>query len=194
MFALFFLLTFTSGCAKKTTVVLLPDDDGTVGQVIVSTSSSSIELQKAGEATVISSPDSAPSVPEILEKETIDSTFGEALSALPDKPVHFLLYFFSDSTQLTMESTEIIPQILKAIRKRSSIDISVIGHSDTAGDPSYNLTLSKKRASAVARIISMQGIDKTYIHVTSHGEGNPLIKTADNVHEPRNRRVEVVVR
>jgi len=32
------------------------------------------------------------------------------------------------------------------------------------------------------------------ITVTSHGEGNPLIKTADNVSEPRNRRVEVVIR
>jgi len=30
--------------------------------------------------------------------------------------------------------------------------------------------------------------------ITYHGEGNPLIPTADNVAEPRNRRVEVVVR
>jgi len=30
--------------------------------------------------------------------------------------------------------------------------------------------------------------------VSSHGEENPLVKTADNVSNTKNRRVEVVVR
>ena len=31
------------------------------------------------------------------------------------------------------------------------------------------------------------------IRTNSHGEGNPLVKTADNVNEPQNRRVEVTI-
>ncbi len=38
------------------------------------------------------------------------------------------------------------------------------------------------------------GVDPKGIRTTSHGEGNPLIPTKDNVAEPRNRRVEVIVR
>ncbi|MCP4338633.1 MAG: hypothetical protein GY799_07010 [Desulfobulbaceae bacterium] len=39
-----------------------------------------------------------------------------------------------------------------------------------------------------------KGVDSTYIKATSHWEENLLIKTADIVHEPKNRRVEVVFR
>ncbi len=72
--------------------------------------------------------------------------------------------------------------------------ISVIGHTDTAGDNQYNLRLSQNRALAVRRLLIHKGIIPAHIKSTSHGEENPLIKTADNVHEQRNRRVEVVVR
>ena len=38
------------------------------------------------------------------------------------------------------------------------------------------------------------GIDSKMVEVTGHGENNPLVDTADNVSEPLNRRVEIVVR
>ena len=74
------------------------------------------------------------------------------------------------------------------------MDISVIGHTDTAGDKEYNFELSKRRAIAVKNLLVKQGVIKNFIKTTSHGEKNPLIKTGDNVIEPRNRRVEVIVR
>ena len=42
--------------------------------------------------------------------------------------------------------------------------------------------------------LEKNGINQDYLEVTSHGEGNPLVPTPDGVDEPRNRRVEVVVR
>jgi outer membrane protein OmpA-like peptidoglycan-associated protein len=38
------------------------------------------------------------------------------------------------------------------------------------------------------------GIDPNVLHTAFHGEGNPFIQTPDNVAEPRNRRVEVIIR
>ena len=38
------------------------------------------------------------------------------------------------------------------------------------------------------------GADPRLIEMSSHGENNPLVPTADNIHEPRNRRVEISVR
>ena len=46
----------------------------------------------------------------------------------------------------------------------------------------------------IQNLLEEQGIDPTFILTTSHGEGNPLVPTADNVLEPRNRRVEVIIR
>ena len=38
------------------------------------------------------------------------------------------------------------------------------------------------------------GLTRKAIEVTSHGEAELLVKTADGVFEPRNRRVEITVR
>ena len=56
------------------------------------------------------------------------------------------------------------------------------------------MSLSLSRALAVKEMLVRQGVASNTIQTTSHGKENPLIATADNVFEPRNRRVEVVVR
>lgn len=195
---LFFLflaiLLLFSGCAKKTTVVLLPDPDGKVGHVTVSNEAGSTQITKAREATVISGRESVPSSPQKLSEEAINADFGQALAVLPLQPEHYILYFKNESTKLRADSKKTIPDILKAIEDMSSQNISVIGHADTAGNQQYNLQLSKKRAAAISRLLILNGVDEAYIKSTSHGENNPLVKTADNVHERKNRRVEVVIR
>ena len=37
------------------------------------------------------------------------------------------------------------------------------------------------------------GLDKSLVNVTSLGESDPLVPTANGIAEPRNRRVEIVV-
>lgn len=188
------LAVLLSGCAKQTKVVLLPEPSGAVGTVTVSTDSGSVDITKAMEATVVKGRQSLPSSPQLISQEEVEKDFGEALQSLPEQPVHFIVYFKKDSNLLTTESEKMIPQVLTTIDARASQDISVIGHTDTAGNPSYNLRLSNKRAEAIADILSDKGVPKSHIQTTSHGENNPLIPTADNVHEPKNRRVEIVVR
>lgn len=194
IFLLFVLIFCVSGCAKQTTVVLLPDSNGKVGQVNVASDAGSVDISRAQEATVVRGRQSAPSLPKILPDAVIQRDFSEALAGLPEQPVHFILYFQKDSNKLTSTSTKIIPEVLATVQKRNSQDISVIGHTDTAGNPAYNLRLSTQRAKSVAKILESKGIKAQFIKTTSHGENNPLIPTEDNVHEPKNRRVETVVR
>lgn len=191
---IFFLVVLTGGCARQTKVVLLAESDGSVGQLNVSTDSGSINMTNAMEATVVKGRQSVPSSPQPITRDEIEKDFAEALRTLPEQPLHFILYFKRDSNLLTPESETIIPEVLSAVEQRRTQDISVIGHTDTAGNPAYNLRLSNKRAEAIAAILLENGVPKSYIATTSHGENNPLVPTADNVHEPRNRRVEVVVR
>ncbi|TKB11858.1 OmpA family protein [Desulforhopalus sp. IMCC35007] len=193
-FVLFLCSCCLNGCAKQTTVVLLPDPGGKVGKVTVTSDVASIDITKAQEATVIKGRQSAPTAPKVLSEAEIARNFSEALSSLPEPPKHFNLYFEKDSDRLTAQSQQVIPDILAAASQRQSQDIGIIGHTDTAGDPSYNMRLSKQRANAVLQILIQEGIQDKFVKITSHGENNPLIKTADNVHEPKNRRVEVVVR
>lgn len=188
------IIIMSYGCSAKTTIVLMPDPDGKVGHISVTNDAGSVEIDQPAEATVVKGRQSTPSQPEILSEEKINAYFSEAIAALPDQPQHFILYFETGSTELTDDSRQTLPIILQSIEEKKSQDISVVGHSDTAGDFEYNLRLSKKRASAVVILLKEQGVTTANIKATSHGEENPLVKTADGVEEPRNRRVEVVVR
>ena len=188
------LTILLSGCAKQTTVVLLPDPSGKVGKVTVASDGGSVDITKAQEATVVKGRQSVPSTPTIISEKEIQKDFSEALQSLPEQPVHFILYFERDSNKLTSPSKKMTPEVLATVAKRDSQNISVIGHSDTAGNPQYNLRLSNLRAQAITTILRDEGVNKSYIKSTSHGENNPLVPTKDNVHEPKNRRVEVVVR
>jgi len=190
------LLAFLlSGCAHggSTLVVLSPGPDGKTGAITVSNPAGSVDISSPYQATTIGDRAEAPSPPSAMGRESANALFADALSAQPKSPVHFILYFEKDIL-LTPESTLLLPKIVTAIQERNSIDISVVGHTDSVGSKEYNMTLSRNRANSVKDQLIRMGIDDTYIRTTSHGKENPLIKTGDNVAEPRNRRVEVIVR
>jgi outer membrane protein OmpA-like peptidoglycan-associated protein len=46
----------------------------------------------------------------------------------------------------------------------------------------------------IQNLLVNEGLDASLIEVTSLGESDPLVRTADEVLEPRNRRVEISVR
>lgn len=189
----FVLSLLASGCAQKLTVALVPDPNGSTGSVSVENSAGTVTIDTAYKTTSVADAKSGPANPELLGKEKLETMFSEALSIQPKQPVHFLLYF-SQETQIAPESLKLIPDILTTIKERNSTSISAIGHTDTFGSKDYNLMLSKQRANAVKALLIKQGIDPDTITVTSHGKENPLIATGDNVIEPKNRRVEVVIR
>lgn len=188
---LFLLIALTCSCAKKTLVALAPDPEGKVGAISVSNEAGSVAIDTPYQATTVGT--KGPKTPENLGKEKVERIFAEALSIQPKRPLHFLLYFEKD-VQLTSESEKLLSDVVAAIRERNSQDISVIGHTDTVGSKEYNTDLSNRRAIAVKNLLVGQGVAAASLRTTSHGKENPLIPTADGVNEPRNRRVEVVVR
>jgi outer membrane protein OmpA-like peptidoglycan-associated protein len=72
--------------------------------------------------------------------------------------------------------------------------VAVIGHTDTTGSAAGNFALGLKRAQMIQNLLVNEGLDASLIEVTSLGESDPLVRTADEVLEPRNRRVEISVR
>jgi len=187
------LALLLTGCAK-TVVVLIPDEEGKVGQVSVATAGGEQTLSEAGQATEVAAEGAAPSAPQVMSQGEIDKTFGAALSAAPTAPPRFSLYFGSDSDELKPESSVIIPDIKAAIDKRASCYIAIIGHTDRMGDEAYNVQLSLRRANKARSELMKLGVDDQCMEVLSYGEQDPVVPTADNVSEPRNRRVEVLVR
>jgi outer membrane protein OmpA-like peptidoglycan-associated protein len=181
-------------CGPKTLVVLTPSPDGTLGRIAVANAGGSVEIDAANHFTTVGAANSPPSKVAAMNEADIARIFGRALAVRPESPLHFALYFGSDSTDLLPDSAARLKDIADAIRARASEIVSVVGHSDTAGVPEYNVALSARRAEAVKAALVALGIPGSSIQVTSHGETNPLVPTGDDVKEERNRRVEVVVR
>jgi outer membrane protein OmpA-like peptidoglycan-associated protein len=174
--------------------VLLENEDGSVGRIEVASAEGAQTLDTAREATGFNRPGQDFAEPFELTPEQIQTAFGDALSAQPDAPRVFLLYFRSDSTELTPDSAAELPTIIATVAARRAPDVSIVGHTDRSGSADYNMQLSLQRAQAVRDELAAVGLPLERTEVTSHGENNPLISTADDVREPRNRRVEVTVR
>jgi len=129
-----------------------------------------------------------------VSNEQLQRDFGAAMQARPAMPEQFLLYFETGGSELTAESKSLLQRIVERARSRSSVDMSVIGHSDTQGAADANEALALKRASAIAEQLRSLGLGNTLMAIESHGERNLLVPTPDETAEPRNRRVEVTLR
>src|SRR5204863_8270809 len=176
--------------APDETVVVLPSADGHTGTVVV---------QRGGERHVLNKPFAASRLPggkaEItqLSDAEVRQSFGVALEALPARPTTFLLYFITATDELTDESKGELKKILAALKQRAVPDIMVVGHTDTVGDPERNDLLSARLADRVKGFLIEIGIPGAQIQTAGRGERELLVPTADNIDEPRNRRVELKV-
>ncbi|NOS75297.1 MAG: OmpA family protein [Methyloglobulus sp.] len=181
-------------CSSGTTVVLIPDAGGKVGQVEVTTKAGSTVLSKANESTEAEKADQAPSQAVQLSGEKVNDMFAATLAKEPMAPEHFRFYFATGRADLLVEANAELAKAKTAIDVRKSCDLSVIGHSDRVGDNSTNKGISLQRADSVAKALTTLGVAGNCMDIRYYGENDPAIPTADNVDEPRNRRVEVEIR
>jgi outer membrane protein OmpA-like peptidoglycan-associated protein len=174
------------------TVVVLPDAHGKIGGVVVRRGDHEEVLDTAYAASHIGA--NGVMEPEHLSAEQVRKDFGTTLAALPPKPESFLLYFVTGSDELTDASKAELKHVLDEMRKRPVPDLQLIGHTDTMGNVPANDLLSKQRAEKVRNLLVEAGIHASRIEVIGRGERDLPVPTADQVDEPRNRTVEVIVR
>ena len=91
------------------------------------------------------------------------------------------------------ETRNTISRILDAGQFCDVQNIRVVGHTDTSGAASYNLALSKRRATDALNELVRQGIDRNLITAEGKGETEPFVQTGDGVKEQLNRRTEVLI-
>lgn len=185
------LLGLLGACASpKSYVVLLPSPDGSLGKVVVQSARGEQVLSKLREGVALDG--STP--PFEVSPEQLQRDFGAAMAARPMLPEQFLLYFEPGGIELTPQSKALLPTILAHSNARNSVDLSVIGHTDTQGGAEANEALGRVRASAIAEQLVQMGLKASAISVESHGKRNLLVATPDETAEPRNRRVEITLR
>ncbi len=187
------LTALLAACASRPqgTVVLLPDAKGQDTAVLVKQDGGELLLDKPYAAAQLSA--SGPQ-PATSSAEQVQARFGAALAARPLAPQQFTLYFIEGKDEFTDESKRVLDSVMAEIAKRPVPDVLVIGHTDTVGTDAFNDVLSRQRGEVVRKTLLQRGIQVENVVVVGRGERELVVPTADNVAEPRNRRVEILVR
>ena len=183
-----------NACASRNeTYALLPDADGKAGLLTVSP-------KQGGEPVILDKPYAAAGseggrvLRVDIDRKEIDAQFAQALAAQPAPPVTLTLFFLEGRDELTPESRIELKRTLGEIAKRPLPDVLVVGHTDRVGRVEDNDRLAYRRAQRIRDELVAIGIPGDSIQVAGRGEREPIVPTADEVPEPRNRRVEVLVR
>ena len=186
---------FLVGCNKNEALfVLLSDLDGNAGTLEVITEGGTQVIVHAEGSVTVSDPRLVPAAPQQMTPMQLLETFKDVWQARPEEPVHYVVYFEPGSSDLTHDSSGLIAKVLETLAKNRSTDLDIIGHADTQGPKELNAQLSLDRASEVRDLLVLEGIEESYLKVASHGEEDQLVKTPDEVAEPLNRRVEIIIK
>ena len=108
-------------------------------------------------------------------------------------PSNYVVLFDTGSSALSNQATSTIQQAATSYRSLSGANVTVAGHTDTVGNPDYNMALSRRRANAVTSALVSAGVPRPAIISIGYGETNLPQPTADQVPEQRNRSVQIAV-
>ncbi len=106
-------------------------------------------------------------------------------------PAPFVVYFGSDSADITGSEMTKIKQAYADFRLRKPGKILVAGHTDSAGNKKYNMRLSRYRAAEVSNRLMELGVPRKILKWSRYGEIAPVLDSGDNKHEGKNRRVTI---
>jgi outer membrane protein OmpA-like peptidoglycan-associated protein len=191
--ALTYVVLLSACSTTRELVVLLPGEDGQVGAVAIA------EPQRT---TLLTTPLGAARIDTkgrvtqgTITEEEINRTFAQALAAQPPKSLKFILYFLENSTEITSESRADLADLLAEVTRRQAVEVEIAGHTDHLGQAAMNDRLSQERAEAVRNMLIQSGLQASFIRTVGRGDREPLIPPQPGQQsEPRNRRVEVIVR
>lgn len=85
-------------------------------------------------------------------------------------------------------------ELARFLKSTPTASIILVGHSDSTGELSQNIELSKNRAQAVAdRLINSHSIDQSRISAEGIGFLSPKTNNSTEISRKKNRRVEAVL-
>lgn len=101
------------------------------------------------------------------------------------------VFFDVDKSTLRSESELELNKLVEIMKQNPSVSIEVSGHTDSDGDDSHNLELSKARAKAVLDYLVSQSISSDRIRSTGYGESRPVVANTSPENKQLNRRTEI---
>jgi outer membrane protein OmpA-like peptidoglycan-associated protein len=103
------------------------------------------------------------------------------------------LLFPYDSDVLTPAAQQNLATLASSLDKYPNTDIIIVGHTDSNGSDSYNMTLSERRAAAAVNYLVGRGVSRARLRGAGRGETEPVANNDTDAGRQKNRRVEVAI-
>jgi len=99
--------------------------------------------------------------------------------------------FAFDDCSFSKTATRELGHLLQILQQDTTIHLIIIGHTDSRGSESYNMSLSKKRALAVLAYLTERGIDAERLKPLWKGESQPVARNSfpDGTDDSEGRRL-----
>ena len=178
----------------ETLAVLLIDEDQGIGRAVVSNAHGQTELQVAF-ASTSATPTKAPTPVAIMSEAEVQTNFRRGIVgvAAAHTAICGVLPVRVRGTD-DGKSSRSFRTSCRPSRTTLLVRLSSSGTPTPLAHPPATTHLGLSRARIVRDILVSIGLESAIIQVISHGEADQLVPTADEIIEPRNRRVEIMVR
>ena len=98
--------------------------------------------------------------------------------------------FDYDSYSVNAAARDALAANAKIMSDHPNLTLQVQGHCDERGTTEYNMALGSKRADAVRKVLTSQGVAPSRVKTISYGEERPLMNQATETAWSENRRAE----
>ncbi|RVT97272.1 OmpA family protein [Mucilaginibacter limnophilus] len=102
------------------------------------------------------------------------------------------ILFDVNAATIKPESNGILTELAAVLKDNPSININIIGHTDSDGNAAANQKLSLARAESVKNTLVNAGIDAARLKVAGKGASQPLASNTTETGKAQNRRVEFI--
>ena len=103
------------------------------------------------------------------------------------------ILFDVNSDRIKPESYGAVKDIASVLKENESVNVLIVGHTDSDGSDDANIELSKKRASAIKNcLVNEFGINQGRLSTDGKGETKPIGDNKTTLGKAENRRVEFI--
>lgn len=103
------------------------------------------------------------------------------------------IFFDTDKADVKPQSEEALAEIAKLLTQDRTLNLYVVGHTDSVGSLSSNMDLSQRRAKAVVKVlVSKYSIGADRLYAAGVGPLSPVVANKIAEGRAKNRRVELV--
>jgi len=103
------------------------------------------------------------------------------------------LFFDFDKASLKPESFPELDRVIEFLKKNQAVRVGLEGHTDSIGDPAYNMGLSKRRVTSVKQYLINNGLAAERTEIEWFGETKPVETNKTDEGRAKNRRVEMKI-